>query len=65
MGTTEPFVDAREVARFLGLAKVTVYELAKRGQIPSVKIGRFRRFRLSEIEAAVYTQGPTPSGGAA
>ncbi len=39
-----------EVAAELGIAKNTVYELIKRGEISSYKIGRKIRVRYSEIE---------------
>lgn len=48
----EPYVDAKEVARLLGVAPKWVLERAVAGDnpIPSYKIGGHRRFRLTEIE---------------
>lgn len=42
---------AEEVATLLGLHVQTVYEKAKAGEIPSLKLGAIRRFRPSEIQA--------------
>jgi excisionase family DNA binding protein len=52
----EPYVSAGLVAVILGLNPFTVYKMAQRGQIPSYKFGRSRRFRLSEVEKAIQRQ---------
>ncbi|HEX7124884.1 MAG TPA: helix-turn-helix domain-containing protein [Thermodesulfobacteriota bacterium] len=45
----ERLLTAKEVAELLGLKEKTVYELAKRGEIPCVRIGKFVRFRPSDL----------------
>lgn len=40
-----------EVARFLRLSDWTVNDLARRGEIPSVKFGRSRRFIRDDVRA--------------
>lgn len=49
----ERFVTAGEVAAFLGLPENSVYKLALTRRLPSYKMGKSRRFRLSEVEAAM------------
>lgn len=50
-----PAVDRRlvssdQLAEHLGLSRATVYALLNRG-MPSLKVGRSRRFRLAEVDA--------------
>jgi len=46
----EPLVDAEEVAGLLGLHAKTVQQMARAGRIPSMRIGKFWRFRKSQID---------------
>jgi hypothetical protein len=52
----EPFVDAIEAGRFLGLRPRRVLELARSGALPAYPLGnglrRVWRFRLSELACA-------------
>lgn len=43
-------LTVQEVARMLGLSEVTIYRLAKKGEIPARKVGRSWRFSRSAIE---------------
>jgi len=43
-------VSAAELAAHYGISRATVYNLMGRG-MPSVQIGRCRRFRLGETDA--------------
>jgi excisionase family DNA binding protein len=45
----EALIDANAAARLLGLHPVTVCELARKGIIPAIKIGRVWRFRPSSL----------------
>ena len=53
----EPFVDAIEAGRFLGLRPRRVLELARCGALPAYPLGdgarRVWRFRLSELASAL------------
>ena len=49
----ERFVAIQEAAEFLGVKVSWVYEQVRLNRMPSHKIGHFRRFRLSELEAWV------------
>lgn len=46
----ERFVDGHAVAEHLGVSYSWVWKAAKRGDIPSVRVGRAWRFRLSVAE---------------
>lgn len=37
-------LSAKKVAEMLDMSQTTVYDLAKRGEIPSIRIGRHIRF---------------------
>ena len=40
----EPLLDADQVAKILGVDVAYVYSQARCGKIPSVKLGKYRRF---------------------
>ena len=42
-------LTAKETAKFLGLAEITIYKMTYRKQIPYVKLGRTKRFEKSKI----------------
>lgn len=44
-------MNAGEVADLLGVPRSWVYEQSRRGQIPTVSLGRYRRYRREAIEA--------------
>ena len=43
-------LDADQVAEMLGVPKSWVYEQSRKGLIPTVELGRYRRFRREAIE---------------
>lgn len=47
---TDRLLTAEQVAEMLGVPKSWVYEQSRRGAIPTVTLGRYRRFRLEAIE---------------
>ena len=51
----EEAVDAREMARRLGVSRATVYILAKQERIPALKVGGAWRFRPSVVIAHLET----------
>jgi len=53
----EPFVGIEEAAAFTGLKVSYLYDLVRLGKAPSYKVGKFRRFRLSELEVWVTGNG--------
>ena len=44
-----PLVDADIVAEYLGVGRSTVYEMAKRNEIPHRRIGSRLKFHMDEI----------------
>lgn len=60
-------LTTQEVADMLKIAKNTVYELIKRGEINSYRVGRKVRFTLSDVEAYISRsksiQTPAPAVG--
>lgn len=49
--TRADVMTATEVATLLALPKSTVYELARRGELPCARLGRTIRFVREEVEA--------------
>jgi excisionase family DNA binding protein len=49
----EPLVNADQLAAALGVPATWIETAARQGRIPSYDFGRWRRFRRSEVEAAV------------
>jgi excisionase family DNA binding protein len=43
-------LNAEQVAERLGVPKTWVYEQSRRGRIPTVTLGRYRRYRAETIE---------------
>ena len=58
----EKMYTAQEVADYLKIKKTTVYELIKRGELSSVKIGK--QFRISQAQLDQYTNAIPSSFGA-
>jgi excisionase family DNA binding protein len=49
--TIEPLMSESEAAKFLGgLHPKTVQRMARRGELPAFRIGRYWRFRASELD---------------
>jgi excisionase family DNA binding protein len=46
----ETLLTAEQVAELLGVAKGWVYEQSRAGRIPTVTLGRYRRYRREAIE---------------
>lgn len=49
----EQLLDADELAALLHIPATWIEQKAREGAIPSLEFGRWRRFRRSEVEAAV------------
>jgi excisionase family DNA binding protein len=45
----EPLLDDEQAGEMLGLHPKTLQRLARRGQIPAVRIGRYWRYRASVL----------------
>ncbi len=66
----EPFVRIEEAADFLGVKVSWLYEQVRLNKVPSYKVGAFRRFKLTELDAWAKGNGnhadllPGQQGGA-
>jgi len=53
----EPLLNDAEAARFLGgLHPKTVQRMARRGELPAYRIGRYWRYRRTELDAWLRSQ---------
>jgi excisionase family DNA binding protein len=65
-GVLEASLDVKQAARILGISPRTLYPLAERGEVPSIKVGGRRLFRPAELRAYLEKQAPAAketSGG--
>lgn len=53
-----------EAADFLRVPRSLIMELARRNQLPVVRVGRHYRFRRQDLDAWAAKGGASPSGGA-
>ncbi len=60
----EPYVGAEVVAKHLGVSRQHISTLATQERIPSFKVGRVRRFLLSEIDAWMHSMRSGEVSGA-
>jgi excisionase family DNA binding protein len=51
-------VDAEAIAAALGVPTSAIYDWARKKRIPSERYGRFVRFRLSAVKAALNSKTP-------
>jgi excisionase family DNA binding protein len=49
-GGGEQLLSAAEVAEMIGMTREYVYDLSRRGQIPTITFGRKRRYRRAAVE---------------
>ena len=52
----EPLLDAPQVAEILGMRVDFIYSLARRGEIPHLRLGRSLRFRRESIDTWLRDQ---------
>jgi excisionase family DNA binding protein len=53
---SERLVEAAEVAAFLSVKVSWVREATRDGRLPHIRLGRYRRYRLSDIETWLTEQ---------
>ena len=54
--TFEPLLSDSQVGQLLGLHPKTVQRLARKGEIPAVRIGRYWRFRATALDSWIAIQ---------
>lgn len=52
----EKYISMKEVCDYLSVQRQTVLSWITQRDFPAVKVGKFWRFKLSEIEAWIKTQ---------
>jgi excisionase family DNA binding protein len=62
---TESLLTAKEVAELLGVPTSWVYEQSRCGRIPTVTLGRYRRYRREAIEEWLAQLESSPRGARA
>ena len=46
----EPLLDSHEAAHLLGVHPKTLQQMARRGEVPAIRVGKFWRFRSSALD---------------
>ena len=54
--TLSRLLNAQDVATALNMGLSTVYLLVERGELPSIRIGRFVRIRLEDLEKFIESK---------
>lgn len=52
----EPILTSQQVGEILGMNYKVVERMARRGEIPAFKLGKFWRYRESDIEAWINSR---------
>ena len=52
----EPLLDEKQAGEMLGLHPKTLQRLARQGEIPAIRIGRYWRFRASSLNVWIDLQ---------
>lgn len=53
--SVEKWADSKEVQEYLGIGRETVTEWINKRDMPAYKVGRFWRFKISEIDEWIRT----------
>ena len=54
---SERWLSVEEIAKHLGVSKETIYRWVEKGKIPSHKVGRQWKFKVSEVDEWVVSGG--------
>lgn len=57
---TQELMTARQVAAALLVRESTVQDYARRGLLPSIRLGRHRRFLRSDVDTAIIQLRKAP-----
>lgn len=57
MNEQESWVSVDEVAKHLGVSKDTIYRWIERKDLPSHRVGRLWKFKISQIDAWIEAGG--------
>ncbi len=59
---TRRLLTDRQAAEYLGICSRTIHNLVARKQLPTLKIGRARRFDVEDLNAFIASRKVLPSG---
>jgi excisionase family DNA binding protein len=59
-----PLLDAAQLAEALSVPQTWIEQAAREGSIPVYRVGRYARFRRTEVEAVLRVGKPTSGAGA-
>jgi len=59
----EGLIEIGEAARYLAVKTSWLYEQVRLGRVPSYRVGKFRRFRVSELESWLREHRDGPGKG--
>ncbi len=54
---TDRWYSVEEIAEYLGISKETVYRWVDRSKIPAHRVGKFWKFKTSEVDAWIKDGG--------
>ncbi|MHB8420605.1 MAG: helix-turn-helix domain-containing protein [Myxococcales bacterium] len=57
----QPLLTAEELAAALRVSRSWVYEAARNGILPCLRVGALKRFDLAEVKAALRAGPPAPA----
>lgn len=57
------WLSAKEVSKYLGVGRTTVYKWIERHGLPAHKTGRLWRFRKEEVDKWITNEQMTPKTG--
>ncbi|OFV95686.1 MAG: hypothetical protein A3H28_15510 [Acidobacteria bacterium RIFCSPLOWO2_02_FULL_61_28] len=52
----EPLIDSAKAAGLLGIHEKTLQRMARDGRVPAIRIGKFWRFRKTDLNAWVQSE---------
>ena len=62
LAVTRRLLTDRQAAEYLGICSRSVYNLVARKQLPTLKVGRARRFDVEDLNAFIASRKILPSG---
>jgi excisionase family DNA binding protein len=55
-GNGQRLLTAKQVADMLQMSEEFIHEVARRGDLPCVRLGRYRRFKVNEVNEWVESK---------
>lgn len=58
---SERWLNVDEIAQHMGIAAITFYRWLEKGDIPSLRLGKLWRFKVSEVNRWIASGSPDAS----